>query len=390
VSTDRQIVVTTYAGLEPVLAKELLALGARNIEEHTRSVSCVGDDGFIYKINYSLRTALRVLIELSCFEIKTGQDLYDGVKKLDWDQYMRLDQTFAVRCTLSSELFDNSLFPALKAKDAIADYFRDKTDSRPDVDKEDPDLDVNVFIHRSTCRILLNTSGDSLHLRGYRVDVDKAPLSEVLAAGIILLSGWQPHQRLIDLMCGSGTIAIEAALIGANIPPGTFRKKYGFEKWPTFDKDLFIQIKESQLAKISESEVRIFANDINKFVVKKAQENIEAAGVEDMITLTVGDFREFERLEGNGCIIINPPYGEKLAVDDITALYKEIGDCFKKKFAGFQAWVFTGSPEGARSIGLRASKKIQLFNGPIECRLLGFDLFEGSKKLKKQPKQEID
>jgi putative N6-adenine-specific DNA methylase len=377
--SDLQLVISTYAGLEEVLAKELQTLGARDIDVHTRAVSCTGDKGFMYKANFSLRTALRVMVRVEAFEIKDGNDLYNGVKQIDWSKYMTVDQSFAVRCVLTSNIFDNNLFPALKAKDAIADQFREKTEKRPDVDREKPDLEVSLFIHREQCQVLLNSSGPSLHLRGYRVDVDKAPLSEVLAAGIIMLSGWEPHIPLVDFMCGSGTIPIEAALMAAKIPPGTFRESYAFEKWIDFEPELFALIREKQMERIVDTEVRIFGNELNKWVLEKAKENVEKAGVEDMVQLHLGDFREFKHELKRGVVIINPPYGEKLQVEDIEELYGAIGTQLKHHYPGFKAWIFTGSPEGAKAIGLRPNRRIKLFNGPIECRLLGYELFEGKK-----------
>jgi putative N6-adenine-specific DNA methylase len=378
--TDLRIVVSTYAGLEELLAKELRQLGGRDVEIHTRAVSCVGDKGFMYKVNFCSRLALRVMVSLTSFNIKDGDDLYREVAAIDWTEFMKVSQTFAVRCTLNSELFDTNLYPALKVKDAIADSFRSNGGKRPDVEKENPDLEVMVFINRDRCTILLNSSGESLHRRGYRAEVDKAPLSEVLAAGIIMLSGWEPHKPLVDFMCGSGTIPIEAALMAANIPPGTFRKQFAFEKWPDFDEALYKTIREKQIERINDNPVRIYGNEINRFVIAKAEENVRNAGVEDMVQLSLGDFNDFERPSGNGVVIINPPYGEKLQPEDLEALYKSIGDRFKKHYAGYKAWIFTGSPEGAKAVGLRSNRKIKLFNGPIECRLLGYELFEGSKK----------
>jgi len=377
--TPLELVVSTYAGLEEVLAAELKALGARDVEWHTRAVSCVGDKGFMYKANFSLRTALRVMVKIASFEIQSDKDLYNGVQTVDWSTYMQVDQTFAVRCILNSRLFETNLYPALKVKDAIADQFRYQSGKRPDVGKLDPDLEVVVFISGNQCQLLLNSSGASLHLRGYRQDVDKAPLSEVLAAGIVMLSGWEPHIPLIDFMCGSGTIPIEAALIAARIPPGTFRKGYAFEKWKDFDPELFKLIREKQLDRIVDTPARIFGNELNKWVLQKAQENVEAAGVEDMVQLTCGDFRDYTHDFKRAVVIINPPYGDKLKLEDIEQLYGDIGTRLKHHYAGCMAWIFTGSPEGARAIGLRPNRRIRLFNGPIECRLLGYELFEGKK-----------
>lgn len=378
-AADLNLIISTYSGLEEVLAKEIRILGGRDIETHNRAVSCVGDKGFVYKANFSLRTALRVMIKLDSFSIRNGNDIYDGIKKIDWSQYMKVDQTFAVRCTLSSDLFDNNLFPALKAKDAIADFFRDKNGQRPDVHKTNPDLEVQLFIFRNQCQVSINSSGPSLHLRGYRKEVDRAPLSEVLAAGIILLSGWEPHIPLVDFMCGSGTIPIEAALMAAKIPPGTFREFFAFERWPDFDQELYTTIRDKQMERITDAEVKIVGNELNKFVYQKALENIEAAGVEDMVQLQLGDFRDLKHEFHRGVVIINPPYGEKLKVEDVEELYAAIGTQLKHHYAGFKAWIFTGSPEGARAVGLRPNNRIKLFNGPLECRLLGYELFEGKK-----------
>jgi len=378
--SDLQLVVSTYAGLEEVLATELRSLGARDVEVHTRSVSCVGDKGFLYKANFSLRTALKVYFKVTDFPISNGDDVYRGVYEVDWSGYMRIDQTLAVRCILNSGIFDNNLYPALKAKDAIADRFRKESGRRPDVNKTDPDLEVQLFIYRNTCQVLINSSGPSLHLRGYRREADKAPLSEVLAAGIVLLSGWDPRLPLVDFMCGSGTIPIEAALIAGKIPPGTFRKSFAFERWPDYDEALFKLVREKQMDRIVDAEARIIGNELNKWVVQKAIENVNSAGVEDMVKIHCGDFRDFDSGINRGTVLINPPYGEKLPVEDLEALYSDIGTRLKHHYAGWKAWILTGSPEGAVAIGLRPNRRIKVFNGPIECRLLGYELFEGKRK----------
>jgi putative N6-adenine-specific DNA methylase len=376
---DYNIVISTYAGLEPVLAEELKQLGARDIQNHTRAVSCTGDMGFVYKANFSLRTALRVMITLSHFRIRNDRELYEQVKEIEWSDYIAADQTISVRCTMNSDLFTNNLYPAVKAKDAIADYFREKTGNRPDVDRQDADVQVMLFIHEHNCTVQLNSSGASLHMRGYRKEADKAPLSEVLAAGLVLLTGWEGPRPLVDFMCGSGTIPIEAALIAANIPPGVFREKFAFEKWPGFDQELYTLIREKQIDRIRETPVKIFGNELVRRVADKARQNVAAARVEDMVTITVKDYREFEP-PAPGIVIINPPYGEKMEVEDLQVFYKELGDTLKQKYAGYTAWVFTGALDAHKWIGLRPSRKIPLFNGPIECRFLKYDLFAGSKK----------
>jgi putative N6-adenine-specific DNA methylase len=285
-----------------------------------------------------------------------------------------------VRCTLSSDAFTNNLYPALKAKDAIVDYFREKTGNRPDVDRQDADVQVSLFIHERTCTVQLNSSGASLHLRGYRQDVDKAPMSEVLAAGLILLTGWEGPRPLVDFMCGSGTIPIEAALIAARIPPGVFRDKYAFEKWPDFDEELFTTIRNKQVERIAETPVKIFGNELVRRVADKAKENVEAAKVEDIVTITSMDYRDFEPPVNGGIVITNPPYGEKLEQEDLQEFYKEMGDTLKRRYSGYTAWIFTGTPEAHKWVGLRPSRKIPLFNGAIECRFMKYELFTGSKK----------
>lgn len=376
---DLHLVISTYSGLEEVLEGELKKLGAKDTAIHTRAVSCTGDMGFVYKANLGLRTALRVMVRIGSFPVLNADDLYRGISLLDWNSHFNPEQTFAVKCLDNDEIFDNNLYPALKVKDAIADQFRSKSGKRPDVDRNNPDIEIMVFISKGTAQVFLNSSGPSLHLRGYREEVDRAPLSEVLAAGIVMLSGWEPHKPLVDFMCGSGTIPVEAALLAAQVPPGIFRKRFGFQAWSNFEEGLFHTIREKQVERITESDVRVYGNELNRFVVKKAEANVKNAGVEDMVTISCGDFRDFNRPSGNGVVIINPPYGEKLKVEDVQQLYKSIGDYLKKNYAGYKAWIFTGSPEGASAIGLRPFRRIKLFNGPIECRLLGFDLFEGSK-----------
>lgn len=379
IMNDLHLVVSTYSGLEEVLEGELKKLGARDTAVHTRAVSCTGDTGFVYKANLCLRTALRVMVRIGSFPTRDGDDLYKGISDIEWSACLTAEQTFAVKCLDNDAVFDNNLYPALKVKDAVADQFRNRSGKRPDVDRNNPDIEIMVFISKGMAQVFLNSSGPSLHLRGYRDEVDKAPLSEVLAAGIIMLSGWEPHKPLVDFMCGSGTIPIEAALLAAQVPPGIFRKRFGFQSWKNFDESLFETIREKQIERITESNVRVYGNELNRFVVQKAGLNVKNAGVEDMVTITCGDFRDFNRPSGNGVVIINPPYGEKLKVEDVQQLYKSIGDYLKKNYAGYKAWIFTGSPEGASAIGLRPFRRIKLFNGPIECRLLGFDLFEGSK-----------
>jgi putative N6-adenine-specific DNA methylase len=381
---ESRLVATTFFGLEEVLSKELLHLGARDIEVHKRSVSFTGDKGFIYKANFCLRTALRILKPLITFNITGGEDLSAQAKAIDWGTYFGVDQSFAVDVVMNSELFANSMFPALKVKDGVVDYFRDKTGKRPDVNKEDPDIYIYAHIFKDRCTIALDTSGSPLFKRGYRQDSDIAPMSEVLAAGLVLLSGWERHKPLVDFMCGSGTILIEAALIASDIPPGCFRKKFAFQNWPDYDEELFETITASALGRIRETDGYIYGCDRIERVVEKAINNITNANVDDMIKIKTSDFRDYTPPENKGMVIINPPYGERLMVRELEKLYESIGDHLKTNYKGWTAWIISSWSDAAKHIGLHPSKKITLYNGPLECKFLKYDLYEGSRKPSKQ------
>jgi putative N6-adenine-specific DNA methylase len=379
-----KLVATTFFGLEEVLSKELLRLGAKEIEVHKRSVSFVGDLGFIYKSNYSLRTALRILKPLASFSITDGDSLYNEIKKINWTEIFNADQTFVVDVVMNSELFANSMYPGLKIKDGIVDYFRDLTGNRPGINKERPDIYIYAHIFKEKCTIALDSSGEPLYKRGYRLQTDAAPMSEVLAAGLVMLSGWQSHKPLVDFMCGSGTILIEAALLAADVPPGTFRESFAFMKWPDYDAGLFDLIKNSALQRIKETDGYIYGCDRVERTIEKAKANIVAANVDDMIKVRTSDFRDYPAPEKKGMVIINPPYGEKLMVRELEKLYQSIGDHLKLNYEGFTAWIISSWPGAVKNIGLHPSRKITLYNGPLECKFLKYDLYEGSRKTKKQ------
>lgn len=381
--TDYKMVATTMAGLEEVLDAELKKSGAREIQSHNRAVSFIGDKGFMYKANFSLRSALRILKSLHTFSISNAEDLYNEVKKMDWEQYISLDKTFSFDCVLNSDLFLNSQFPSLKAKDAIADYFRDKYGKRPNVDKENPDVLIQLHIFKNQCTVSLDSSGESLHKRGYRAEADRAPISEVLAAGLVLLSGWDKKSTLVDFMCGSGTILIEAALLAANIPPGYFREHFGFETWSDYDEALFKTIRESAIERISEQDFFLYGCDVSALAVEKARENATAANVDDVLKIVKRDFKEMDPPATSGTVIINPPYGEKITGENLGRLYKDIGDVLKQRYKGYTAWIITSNKEAAKQIGLHASRKFTLFNGGLECKFMRFELYEGSKKQSK-------
>lgn len=378
-----RMVAKTMMGLEAELAKELQRIGAREIEEHRRAVSFVGDLGTLYKANYLLRTALRILMPVHRFTARNEQELYDGIRTLDWSQWMGPDDTLAVDCTANSELFHHTYFLAQKTKDAVVDQFREKHGRRPSVEKISPTLRINIHVNEEDVSVSLDSSGDSLHKRGYREDTGRAPLNEVLAAGMILLSGWDRRSRFINPMCGSGTLLIEAALLANNIPPGWFRESFGFERWRNFDAALWATITESAINRISNEQQEIIGSDISYNVLRKARENIKLAKVDDIVKTACQDFFETDPPPGRGIVILNPPYGERMDQDDVTTFYKQIGDTLKRRYSGYQAWMITSNPDALKSVGLRPSRKIPLFNGPLECRYVRYDLYEGTKKIHK-------
>lgn len=377
--------VTTFFGLEEVLEKELNQLGGKNIIPFKRGVSVVGDLGFLYKINLCLHTALKVIIPISKFLANNEQELYDAIKSIAWENFISNTDTIMIEGVTNSEIFTHSLFVSQKVKDGIVDRFRDKTGSRPDVDLIHPAFKVYVHIFKNEVSLHLDSSCDPLYKRGYRSDINEAPMKEVLAAGLVKLSGWEKHLQLIDGMCGAGTIAIEAALWANNIPPGYYRNDFGFMKWQNFDKKLYETIYESSINKIKNDNVEIIANDNDKVSFDKAMINSKNAKVDDVINCTNQSFFDISPTRKAGVIILNPPYGERIAVEEIEKLYKEIGNKLKKDFKGFNAWIISSSPEAIKSIGLRPTRRIHLFNGSLECRFLKFELYEGSKKASKNP-----
>lgn len=373
----------TMAGLEEVLASELAKLGAQNVQPHNRAVSFEGDKGFMYKANISLRTALRILKPIHTFKAENEVQLYGQIFKMQWEDIFDVTKTFAIDSTVNSTLFNHSKFLSQKAKDAIADRFRDKFGERPNVDLEQPDVRINLHVRENEFTVSLDSSGESLHKRGYRDETGPAPINEVLAAGLVMLTGWTPPLNFIDPMCGSGTIAIEAALVANNIPAGYYRNEFGFEKWNDFDADLFQTIMDSAIKKISDDDrTRIYASDISRHVLEKAEENIKNARVEDTIKTYRSAIEEFEPPAGKGTVVINPPYGERIG-DNINELYKSIGDTFKKKYAGYDCWLISSNLEAIKHVGLKPTRKITVFNGPLECKFLKYSIYEGTKKVHK-------
>lgn len=374
------MVATTLFGLEDVLASELKEIGAEEIEVLNRAVRYKGDTALLYKSNLQLRTALKILKPFTQFSVSDDKGLYTKIKKINWEKFLSVDGTFAIEATVAGEYFTHSQYVALKSKDAIVDQFRERYDRRPSVDLEDPDIRINIHINETTCNVSLDSSGDSLGKRGYRLEQVFAPMSEVLAAGIIALSGWDKQTDLIDPMCGSGTFSIEAALIACNMAPGRFRR-FNFEKWRDFDIELWRQVRKEADEKIIEPTCQIIGSDIDDNAVEIAKRNAENANVDTLIDYKQADFLAADTHVSNSIIFLNPPYGERLKEkDEIVPFYQEIGTQLKHHYESCEAWIISGNIEALKFIGLRPSRKIRLFNGPLECKLHKYELFKGKKR----------
>jgi len=380
---DFEMKVTTFFGLEEILAKELQHLGGRDVSVFKRGASVTGDIGFLYKANLCLHTALKVLIPITKFEANSEQELYDNIKLIEWEKFISVSDSFMIESVLNSEIFSHSLFVSQKVKDGIVDRFREKEGSRPDVDLIRPSCKFYIHIYKNEVSVNLDSSGEPLYKRGYRSDINVAPMKEVLAAGLVKLSGWEPHLLLIDGMCGAGTIAIEAALWANNIPPGYYRNDFTFMLWRNFNEQLYETVYESSIGKIKNNKVEIIANEIDEVTIKKARVNVKNAKVDDVITCNHESFFDLRTERKGGVIILNPPYNERMPLSETEKLYKEIGDKLKKDFKSFVAWIITSAPEGVKSVGLRPSRKIQVYNGSLDCRFLKYELYEGTKKIHK-------
>ncbi len=377
------MVAKTLFGFEPILAKELRALGAMDIKEGTRNVRFSGDKGFMYKANLGLRTAIKILKPFKSFKITSEEDLYREVNNIAWEEFMDFTDTLAIDATVHSEKFTHSKYIAQKTKDAIVDRFREKFGQRPDVDLDFPTLRINVHIENEHCNLSLDSSGQSLHKRGYKTATNIAPINEVLAAGLLLLSGWEGQCDFLDPMCGSGTILIEAAMIASNIPPNLNRKEFAFEKWKDWDVDLFEQIEASVLKKVKDFHFTITGYDTAPSAIMKATDNIENANLSEFIKVKQQDFFESEKeRERHLHMVFNPPYGERLDID-MPVFYKRIGDTLKQNYPGTEAWFITSNLEAIKHVGLRPSRKIKLFNGALESKFLKYEVYEGTKKLHK-------
>ncbi|MBT8209452.1 MAG: class I SAM-dependent RNA methyltransferase [Eudoraea sp.] len=371
-----------FYGFEPVLARELRNLGAGNVKEGIRIVSFEGDTGFMYKANLCLRTALRILKPVAAFTIRHENDLYKKVLEFPWEKYLDPDQSLAIDSVLKSDTFTHSLYISQKAKDAIADRFRKKFGRRPSVDTDSPDLRIHIHIQQQQCQISLDSSGKSLYQRGYRTATNIAPINEVLAAGLLLMSGWDGRTNFLDPMCGSGTFLIEAAMIACNIPPNINRSELGFQSWKDYDEALFQKITSASLNKTRDFPHQILGYDKAPSAVNKAKSNIENANLTDYIEVERQNFFHSEkRSRGPLHMVFNPPYGERLNIE-MEQFYKQIGDTLKQGYPGTQAWMITANMEALKHVGLRTSRKIKVYNGRLEARLVQYEIYEGSRKSK--------
>lgn len=374
--TEFELIAKTFQGLEEVLARELTALGAHNVQAGRRMVSFTGNTELMYRANLCLHTALRVLKPIAHFKAADADQVYAAVKALEWNKWLDVSTTFSVDSVVYSEDFRHSKFVAYKVKDAIADYFREREGKRPNVSITDPDLRLNMHIAGDDCTLSLDSSGESLHRRGYRVASVEAPMNEVLAAGLLLLAGWKGQSDFIDPMCGSGTLAIEAALLATGTPPGLFRKQFAFERWRDFDRELLDRVYNDDSSE-HEFAHHIYASDIDPSALAAARANVKSARVGSIVSVEQKDFRQFTQPAASALMVINPPYGERIASPNLLGLYRAIGERLKHQFVGGEAWIISSREECFDQIGLKPSLKIALYNGSLPCEFRKYQIFDG-------------
>ena len=378
-----QMLAKTFKGLEDILAKELIELGANNVQIERRAVSFTGDKRMLYTANFCLRTASRVLVPIASFKAKKTDDIYEQVKQVDWSQYMTAKTTFQIDATVYSDLFRHSQFVTYRVKDAIVDWWMEQGGVRPSVQLTNPDLYLNVHIAGDNVTVSLDSSGESLHKRGYRVANTQAPINEALAAGMLLLAGWKGQSDFYDPMCGSGTLLIEAALIARNIAPGIYRKGFAFEKWASFDADLFEDV-SSDDSRERDFEHKIYGSDAGFYAVQAATKNVQSANLQrdiEVKQIRVEELRLADRDTEGALVMMNPPYGERLSQDkNVLRLYQDMGTALKHQFSGATAWIISSNEDALKCVGLRPAKKIHLVNGDLECLFNKYELFKGDRK----------
>lgn len=383
-----RLVATTFFGGEEILAGELRNLGANEVTVKPSAVEFNGDEELMYKANLHCRTALRILKPFSVFKVKDEVELYTKCKEITWEEYMTADDTFAIEAVSFHEKLNHTLYISQKIKDAIADRFRERINKRPSVDLNNPRYTIHAFVEKDKCTLSFDSSGNSLHKRGYRVSATEAPLNETMAAGLIMLSGWKGERNFYDFMCGSGTFLIEAAMLALNIPPGIFRRSFAFMKWNDFNSKLWEEIVRKAKSEIkTETGVKISGADILDDAVRSALININQTGLEKFISVEKKSFSESVPESTSGTVILNPPYGGRLDDENLFSLYEEIGNHVKKNFSGHDVWILTANREASKRIGLHPSKKIRIYNGPLECRFMKFEIYAGSKKKKFEQKE---
>lgn len=377
----------TFKGLEEVLAQELIELGANDVQLERRAVSFRGDKALLYRANFCLRTAIRILVPVKSDRLKVKGErlkpedqIYEMAKSVDWSRFMTVDNTFVIDATVYSEFFHNSLFVTYRVKDAIVDYWNEKSGKRPSVHAENPDVRINLHIGNDQVTFSLDSSGESLHKRGYRVATTEAPINEVLAAGMLRMAGWHGQSDFYDPMCGSGTLLIEAALMARNIAPGVFRKEFAFEHWPDFDADLWNDIYNDDSHE-REFEHRIYGSDASFYAIQQATRNVKSAGVQKDIELKQVRLEELKELKAEGALVMmNPPYGERLKSNkEMEDLYGAIGTALKHQFTGATAWIISSNAEAMKRIGLKPSRKYRLLNGELDCQFNQYELFQGKR-----------
>lgn len=373
-----EMLAKTFRGLEEVLATELVNMGANNVQIQRRAVSFTGDKAMLYKANLCCRTASRILKPILTFDASNPDEVYEQVKNINWSDYMTVESTFAIDSTVFSEEFRHSKFVAYRVKDAIADWFTERFDRRPSVRLDSPQIMINIHIAEKHCTLSLDSSGESLHKRGYRVAQTEAPLNEALAAGMLLLADWKGQSNFVDPMCGSGTLLIEAALIALNIPPGIYRSSFAFEKWNDFDEELFDTLYNDDTYE-RPFNFKIYGSDNSPRAIQIAEQNIKSTGLSKYIELQVMPVQKLEAPADNCMIVTNPPYGERITSDDIYGLYAALGTTVKHKFAGSSVWVISSHEECLDKIGLKPSEHIRLLNGSLDCWYCHYDIFAGKR-----------
>jgi len=374
-----EMIAKTLFGLEDILARELIELGANNVQIGRRMVSFEGDKELLYKANFHCRTALRILKPIADFKAQNPDEVYEQIKKINWTEFLPEKKTFAIDTVVYSDIFTHSKYVAYKVKDAIVDYFEEREKPRPSVRINNPDLQLHLHISHNDCSLSFDSSGESLHKRGYRVESGDAALSEVLAAGMIMTAGWKGESNFVDPMCGSGTLLIEAALIALNIAPGVFRNQFAFERWDDFDAELFEQVSSDDSLEKTFN-FKCYGSDISVDAIAAASKNIKSAGLSQYIELKIKPFQKIDESPEKGILITNPPYGERLNPRDLMDMYAKIGERLKHVFSGYDAWIISANLDALDNIGLKPTSKMKLFNGNLDCEFRSYQLFSGKHK----------